>query len=49
MNYNSVILAGVVTLTTIWWFVHARTKYEGPNVGKMVEANMLEARKASRV
>jgi hypothetical protein len=49
MNYNSVILVGVVVLTTFWWFVHAVRKYEGPNVAKMVEVNMLEARRASRV
>ena len=35
MNYNSVILAGCVTLTTIWWFVHGRTKYPGPKLAKL--------------
>ncbi|KAF2400226.1 choline transport protein [Trichodelitschia bisporula] len=32
MNYNSVILAGVLALTTVWWFIHGRTKYPGPKV-----------------
>ena len=32
MNYNSVILAGVFFLTTIWWFIHGRTKYPGPKL-----------------
>lgn len=48
MNYNAVILAGVMSLTTFWWFVHAIRKYKGPNVAGMVEANMAEARRASR-
>ncbi|KAF2637328.1 choline transport protein [Massarina eburnea CBS 473.64] len=30
MNYNSVILVGVVALTSIWWFVHAGKKYHAP-------------------
>ncbi len=32
MNYNSVILAGVVFLTTAWWFIHAIRHYPGPKV-----------------
>ena len=32
MNYNSVILVGVVFLTTVWWFVRARTHYPGPKL-----------------
>ena len=32
MNYNSVILAGVVAITAIWWVVHARKHYPGPKV-----------------
>ncbi|KAK3495480.1 amino acid permease-domain-containing protein [Neurospora crassa] len=32
MNYNSVILVGVVALTALWWVVHARRKYPGPRV-----------------
>jgi choline transport protein len=35
MNYNSVILVGVVALTTFWWFVHAIRKYEGPVAAKL--------------
>lgn len=32
MNYNSVILVGVVLLTTVWWFVHGLTRYPGPKI-----------------
>ncbi|EFX00904.1 choline transporter [Grosmannia clavigera kw1407] len=32
MTYNSVILVGVVCLTTIWWFAHAIRHYPGPKV-----------------
>lgn len=35
MNYNSVILVGVLILTTIWWFVHARRKYPGPKLSNL--------------
>ncbi len=43
MNYNSVILVGVVLLTTAWWFIHGIRKYPGPKLshlyvnGKIVE------------
>ena len=49
MNYNSVILAGVVALTTFWWFVHAIRKYKGPNVQQLVDANTAGGRKKSKV
>jgi choline transport protein len=29
MNYNAVILVGVLALTTMWWFIHQK-KYAGP-------------------
>ncbi|KAJ3982767.1 choline transport protein [Lentinula detonsa] len=32
MNYNSVLLVGLVILTVIWWFVHGKERYPGPNV-----------------
>ena len=32
MNYNSVILVGVLVLTIIWWFVHGLRKYPGPKL-----------------
>ena len=32
MNYNSVILVGVVALTAIWWFIHGGKKYKAPSV-----------------
>ncbi|KAH7328762.1 amino acid/polyamine transporter I [Stachybotrys elegans] len=30
MNYNCVILAGVLIITTVWWFLHATKHYPGP-------------------
>jgi choline transport protein len=36
MNYNSVILAGVTFLATVWWFAHARSKYLGPKLGGFI-------------
>lgn len=35
MNYNSVILVGVVALTGFWWLVHATRHYPGPKVMTM--------------
>ncbi|KAK0631777.1 putative amino acid transporter [Immersiella caudata] len=32
MNYNAVILAGVVTITGLWWVAHAVRHYPGPKV-----------------
>ncbi len=32
MNYNSVILVGVLALTTAWWLIHAIRHYPGPKV-----------------
>ena len=32
MNYNSVILVGVVALTAAWWLIHAVRHYPGPKV-----------------
>lgn len=32
MNYNCVILGGVVALTAAWWFIHAGKNYPGPKV-----------------
>ena len=32
MNWNSVILVGTVTITALWWLVHARRHYPGPKV-----------------
>jgi choline transport protein len=32
MNYNSVILAGVVVLTGVWWVVHGMRNYAGPKI-----------------
>ena len=30
MNYNCVILAGVIVITTAWWLIHAKKHYPGP-------------------
>lgn len=30
MNYTSVITVGLMTLTTLWWFVRGKTDYRGP-------------------
>jgi choline transport protein len=35
MNYNSVILVGVFTLTLFWWLVHGLRNYPGPKLGSM--------------
>lgn len=32
MNYNSVILVGVVVIAAIWWFAYAARHYEQPKV-----------------
>lgn len=45
MNYNSVILVGVVALTAAWWLIHARRNYPGPKVMTLYihEGQVLEA------
>ena len=46
MNYNSVILVGVVIITTIWWFAHARRKYPGPKLaGIYIDGKVVDVRK----
>jgi choline transport protein len=47
MNYNSVILAGVAFLTTVWWFVHGSQKYPGPKMHAFEESQ--EGRRLSTV
>jgi hypothetical protein len=37
MNYNSVILVGWLIVTTVWWFVHGRSKYPGPKLPHLDE------------
>jgi len=49
MNYNSVILVGVLFLTTFWWFFHATRNYEGPKLASMLESSVAEARRYSKV
>ena len=41
MNYNSVILVGVLVLTTAWWFIHAKRKYPGPKLAGMYVAGQI--------
>ena len=38
MNYNSVILAGVVFLVTVWWFAHGLRKYPGPKLSSLYDS-----------
>jgi len=35
MNWNSVILVGVVVLTSFWWAMHGIKKYPGPKLAKL--------------
>jgi len=43
MSYNSVILVGVVILTTVWWFVWAKRKYPGPKLANLyVDGRIVE-------
>jgi choline transport protein len=32
MNYNSVIIVGVIALSALWWVLHATRHYPGPKV-----------------
>ena len=32
MNYNSVILVGILVLTAFWWLIHGFRKYPGPKL-----------------
>jgi choline transport protein len=49
MNYNAVILAGVVFLATVWWFAHATRKYSGPKMDGVFEDLVRERRASSKV
>lgn len=46
MNYASVVLAAVVIISTIWYFVWGKKNYEGPPTH---EDAVLEARRASMI
>ena len=35
MNWNSVILVGIVALTAFWWVVHGMRKYPGPKLASI--------------
>ncbi len=37
MNYSSVVLLGVVILSTFWWVIHGIDKYPGPKVASFEE------------
>ena len=49
MNYNSVILMGVVGLATIWWFGHATRNYSGPKIDESFEEEVRQRRESSVV
>ncbi|KAJ8127587.1 hypothetical protein O1611_g6049 [Lasiodiplodia mahajangana] len=35
MNYTSVVLAGIIALSAIWWLIHATHHYPGPRVMRL--------------
>ena len=35
MNWNSVILVGVIVLTSFWWLVHGYRRYPGPKLASI--------------
>ena len=41
MNYNSVILLGVLALTAFWWLMHGLRKYPGPKLFNFSSASEL--------
>ncbi|MCJ1303258.1 hypothetical protein MMC08_006066 [Hypocenomyce scalaris] len=43
MNWNSVILVGILFLTTLWWFIHGRGKYPGPKLAHLYLENRIVA------
>ena len=50
MNYNSVILVGVVVITTAWWFIHGRRKYPGPKLSNLyVDGKIVEMPKDGHI
>lgn len=36
MNYNSVIIVGIIFIISVWWFAHASRHYEKPNLNMAV-------------
>jgi hypothetical protein len=46
VNYASVVLAAVILISTVWYFVWGKRNYEGPPTH---EDAVLEARRASYV
>ena len=50
MNYNSVILVGVLIITTAWWFAVAVRKYPGPKLSNLyVEGKIVDLPKDEHV
>lgn len=43
MNYNSVILVGVVALASLWWIVHGAKNYPGPRLTHLYVMDGIEA------
>jgi len=46
MNYASVVFAGFVVISMVWYFVWGKKNYEGPPTH---EEAVLEARRASMI
>ena len=40
MNWNSVILVGIVLLTVVWWVVHGMRRYPGPKLATLYVDSM---------
>ena len=50
MNYNSVILTGIVFLVTFWWFVYGIRNYSRPKIAMLYEnMSVVEGKKLSQV
>ena len=39
MNYNCVIIVGIVVLIAVWWVLHANKHYEMPHLKMAVDHN----------
>lgn len=47
MNYNSVILVGVVVLTATWWWVYAARHYKGPKLTELYADAVIDGQEGS--
>lgn len=48
MNYNSVILVGVIVIAAIWWFAYAQRHYEQPKVAQLLAQEGLRRLSAAK-